>query len=1050
MEPAYSHNRFYFYASSQYQSLIDQLAALVHPQSTGPFKSSWLIVNDLNQARAIKLRLAKINKLVANINFCTFEQWLFSLWQATTPQRNFKNLSFDSLRWEIFKSLRENRSAKSSRSDLDWLQSAQNYAVQIFYYLAYKKKLPYKLQNILRQLSSPHSKTAKFIDIEKLQSDLDRYLNQVGPPSGYEKVCFFDVEHLNPLAINFIKIIAPHIDINFLLFNPSPNYWFDDFAQKTSQILQLLSGNQKSLIGSLLYENLIQDFSDLALDLPVGKSLLHKFKRAIHDHAKDTPPLSANGKFEPTCPSLVLAKCYDTYQEAAYLRHSIAELLNKHKAAPPQILVIINNPEAYRSALLATFSAELAKNKDIFTAVLPVNDSLLDDFYDLCSMLVSEISIKDICDRLKRSSISQKFALTVEEIAEIEALLQKFGASWGLNNQHIINLGLSRGPDRDIDTVITAISKLWLSANANKSELSSGLKVAPKNSSRLLKKHLLASFQPELTSKIDKFKKFLSYYKLIKKWAGGQKGGLQRRRACLNYYRDLKTLAADFMLLTSVQQQKIDQLLSVILKADQATTKLLVDWSLIDYLLQQKMLALKNQQILSGLNHQGVKFVDLKHYHNLPADFTFVLGAHNSFIKQLDITTAGYLGKFSTETTLITNYGSKLLNAIFQTGKRLKISYVQDQQITDHSLSSSLLALRLKQWASANGYPEIELDPKRIDQIINHSKPLKKINQQARPLGWLESKNFAVENKISIRKLISFWSSPLKFYVQNQIKAEFNAHAKFTVYQPFDIEKQAKFQLASQIACKLLADLGKNTCEDFFAQVRPYLPEGQAGKLIFEEIFTAANDLVAKLGGAKHVYQRPLIKDIGIKHNSHDYRLEGEIGYLQSSYPIYIVPRIYWSAIISAHIKHLLLSINAKPAAKPTSFIIGSWQASGKHQPSLLKLTLGENLDAYQLLQPLCATYLEHQNNLFLLDGLAAKNHLLKAQADKNSETYIELATRSLQRLMQQQYIISDRQLAFKNWEQLLYQKFLTAQASKQAQLETVANILSNIELEVL
>ena len=281
-------------------------------------------------------------------------------------------------------------------------------------------------------------------------------LRSCGIANAYRRVFVFAPAMLPPAHLEFFRLLGEFMDVDFYLFNPSREDWFDrDTLTKrlTGAGLQERPGDTGDWLAVLhpllgAYGRGARDLVAGALDLtggqiadtfvrPADDSLLHALQRSLVecDGTMDRKPLAADG-------SIQLHLCHGKMREVEILRDQLLKCWDDFPDLQPRhVQVQVADLDAYAPYIEAVFSAAHPNAPDaipfaIADRVAAGESRAAQAFRQLLELADSRFTAPQLLELLHCDDVARRFGFEPDKVVAAARWLGPAGVRWGRDRQH--------------------------------------------------------------------------------------------------------------------------------------------------------------------------------------------------------------------------------------------------------------------------------------------------------------------------------------------------------------------------------------------------------------------------------------------------------------------------------------------------------------------------------------------------------------------------------------------------------------------------------------
>jgi exodeoxyribonuclease V gamma subunit len=304
-------------------------------------------------------------------------------------------------------------------------------------------------RELVQTMESPH--------LAALQEEFFQRLRGRTPawPDMPRRVSVFGVSALPPFHLKILAALAPAMEVNLFLMNPSREYWHDIvsdreitritekrkiFGLSEADDLHLEQGH--GLLASL--GTLGRDFFQLLNDYPLRENALfeepgeYKLLRAIQSDILNLRERGREGKMllPEADTSLLIHSCHSPMREVEVLQDRLLSFFAADPGLKPgDILVMTPDIGLYAPLIQAVFALPADDPRRIPFSIadrtIPQENPLLETFFRLLALHGSRFQATEVFDILATPAVRERFSLAEADLHEIHRWLQDTGIRWG-------------------------------------------------------------------------------------------------------------------------------------------------------------------------------------------------------------------------------------------------------------------------------------------------------------------------------------------------------------------------------------------------------------------------------------------------------------------------------------------------------------------------------------------------------------------------------------------------------------------------------------------
>ncbi|MFA5183024.1 MAG: exodeoxyribonuclease V subunit gamma [Syntrophales bacterium] len=473
------------YTSNRMEALSASLAELLRDEPLGdPLEAEIVIVQSRGMERWLSLELARRRGICANIRFPFPIHFVYDVFRHTLG--NLPEASpYDPavLTWKIMHLLPRSMDGEAFQSlryylgsggmNLRSYQLSARIAGVFNQYLLFRPEMIRKWErgeedhwqallwrDLAQSMESPH--------LAALQEDFFQALRERTPawPDMPRRISVFGVSALPPFHLKILAALAPAMEVNLFLMNPSREYWHDivsdremtRIAEKTktyglseAEDLHLEQGH--SLLASL--GMLGRDFFQLLNDYPLIENALFEdpgeenLLRTIQSDILNLRERGRGGKklLPADDTSLLIHSCHSPMREIEVLQDRLLSFFAADPGLKPgDILVMTPDIGLYAPFIQAVFSLPADDPRwlpfSIADRSIPQESPLIEAFFRLLALHGSRFPASEVFDILATPAVRERFSLSEADLQEIHHWLQETGIRWGTDAASRGGMGL--------------------------------------------------------------------------------------------------------------------------------------------------------------------------------------------------------------------------------------------------------------------------------------------------------------------------------------------------------------------------------------------------------------------------------------------------------------------------------------------------------------------------------------------------------------------------------------------------------------------------------
>ena len=281
------------------------------------------------------------------------------------------------------------------------------------------------------------------------------------PPGLPRRVSVFGVATFPPFYLTVLDAFSTLSEVHLFLLSPSREYWAEirsrrDIARQlratdlSAQMLGLSEENpllsslgttgkelQIVLEGSVDYQ---EDDRDLYLDEP-PRTMLQVIQSDVLSLTRRGTTDAPKMLVSPSDRSIDVQVCHSPTRELEALRDRLLALFEEDDTLEPRdVIVMVPEIETYGSLVPAVFQGTPSLPGFLPYRVVDrrvtVESEVLTAFFALLTFVPSRATVSGVLDLLSRRPIREAFALTIDDVAELTALIARAGVRWGFRASH--------------------------------------------------------------------------------------------------------------------------------------------------------------------------------------------------------------------------------------------------------------------------------------------------------------------------------------------------------------------------------------------------------------------------------------------------------------------------------------------------------------------------------------------------------------------------------------------------------------------------------------
>lgn len=503
---------FYLYHHNDLATLASLFEVLRNRQPASPLQTDTVIAPNAGIGRWLRIQLAESEGIAANIRGLLPGEFIWDLFHAVLPDADYgEHFEPRSLPWHLYIALPNIAGEVSAVADYlgqpvnevrryqlahqladvfdqylihraDMLERWEQghfphtnpgaWQARVWHWLTRRHRLGHRhraclIRNFIRHLADDHA----------LQQRVEQYC-----PS---EIYCFGLVALAPDQLRLFYALARHIDVHFLLPNPSAAYWgditsgslplelpTDDTGMPEDSLLpgELGVESEHPLLSSLgrmardtiriLYSDEFADIRELELGQALGyqrpprDSLLHRIQRDIVELDCHNSPQGMADEDR----SLEIHACHSPLREIQVLQDQILDRLAREddrvaageittaedKLAPRDIIVMLPEISKYAPAIQAVFGGAPADRYLPFGLADRARSAahpIITTFSRLLELPLWRWRASELLDLLAIPAVMRRFDLTNSDLTRLGDWLQSAGVRWGRDAEHRAEMG---------------------------------------------------------------------------------------------------------------------------------------------------------------------------------------------------------------------------------------------------------------------------------------------------------------------------------------------------------------------------------------------------------------------------------------------------------------------------------------------------------------------------------------------------------------------------------------------------------------------------------
>ncbi len=476
----YNRLMFWLYHHCDMERLAELLTVLRSSRHRSPLQTDTIMVPDHSLGRWLQIRLAESEGVAANLTMPLPARLLWDIIPKLLPdQPDSREYEHARLRWHLFALLP--RVAEDNAAVADYLagdprevlqlQLAEQLADLFDQYLVHRPRMLARWEvgresdrpaarwqavvwrALVHRLGEQHR--ARLLDraVERLNDGADPDL--LGVP---EVIYGFGIDQLPPEYLRFLYALGRHIDVHFLLPNPSDGYWGDIQTRRVSletttpgeeapgeattenghPLLASLGRGTRDLLRVLYSDELTalqapELGEALAYAPPPGDTLLAR----VHADLIAMEAPKENRGIAGCDASVQIHACHGPLREVQVLHDQLLDLLGRNRNLHPRDIVV-KTPDvaAYAPAIRSVFGSAQGRRHIPYSvsdnsrlAAHPICQS----FQSLLALPLSRWAASDVLALARVPAVMRRFALDESALDTVQYWAREAGVRWGLD-----------------------------------------------------------------------------------------------------------------------------------------------------------------------------------------------------------------------------------------------------------------------------------------------------------------------------------------------------------------------------------------------------------------------------------------------------------------------------------------------------------------------------------------------------------------------------------------------------------------------------------------
>ena len=473
------------YKSNRLENLAQRLAGgTLRSPLNSPFKTEQIIVPTQGLAQWLKLELARVQGIAANLELPFPRAFFFKLMEnLLSAEARAGLIEPEALTWRLMEKLEpllDHPAFKEIRNYLAGaadprrkFQLAERVAGLFDQYSVYRpewidawqrgQETHWQAQLWRAAMSDGLACQGKFL-YELLLALKRPDCDKTSLP---ERLAIFCPTSLPPVYLEVFQSLARHIPVHLFWLSPCAEYWGDITSALEDENIQAVAGKGDLSPGELhldrghpllaVWGKTGREFLRLVTDLqmvnaevedfaePAQLNLLGHVQRAILnlEDRQSSEPIEVSRADR----SIQIHNCHSPLRELQVLRaHLLAWFSADTTLSPQDILVMLPNVEAYAPFIKGVFDiAEPGAPAIPFTLAdqgARQESPLVNAFAALLQLASSRLTATAVMDFFETPAVRRRFAIAEDELPQLREWVQNAGIRWGRDAAQRASLGL--------------------------------------------------------------------------------------------------------------------------------------------------------------------------------------------------------------------------------------------------------------------------------------------------------------------------------------------------------------------------------------------------------------------------------------------------------------------------------------------------------------------------------------------------------------------------------------------------------------------------------
>lgn len=478
---------FKIYISNKNDVLADILADKLKTGIQDPFRKEQIIVQSLGMAHWLKLKLAELNGIFANMEFPFPKAFINSLFSTFRNIPEISPFQTELMTWKLMRIIPEisetdgfdiiKNYIHGQDSELKTYQLSSRIAYLFDQYQIYRPDIitqwnagftvPENFQHSRWQaaLWRELARGKENFCYPALKNEFALRLQDCSVQEKLpERIFIFGISTLPPYYIDIFNMISEYTELNFFYLNPCREYWENEYSPKELGRLktegysddELYLAAENNLLASMgrtgreffsLLLSTVPEMESPFFMEPGEDTLLHALQSDVLNLKGNSEPVKR--KFDKTDRSIRIHSCHSALRELEVLKDNILALIDSNSGIQPEnIVVMMPDISLYAPMIESVFALEES-------TLQKIPYSIADRTYNEISITASKfisimklhhgrLSAPDLMDLLGAWPVMKKFALDEEDMELIKKWISDTGIRWGADEFSREEMGLQK------------------------------------------------------------------------------------------------------------------------------------------------------------------------------------------------------------------------------------------------------------------------------------------------------------------------------------------------------------------------------------------------------------------------------------------------------------------------------------------------------------------------------------------------------------------------------------------------------------------------------